>query len=205
MQSPLIRVVVADDHPIVLDGLRTLLASSKEVEVVAIARSFSEVIEVAQRLIGDVVILDLGGMGGSPLAVVQRLHWEYPQLKILIFSSSIDLAPELLAAGAVGYVAKEELPATLLEAIATVVTGQQFLSPLVQEYLEQSTKQAALTPKELITLKLLAQGLSTVAIAKQMGIDPRSVQNYVTALRRKTGCFQRVQLVDWYRRTYGAL
>jgi len=56
--------------------------------------------------------------------------------------------------------------------------------------------------KELNVLKLLAQGLGTIAIAEQLGIDPRSVQNYITTLRRKIGCAERIQLVDWYNRMY---
>jgi DNA-binding NarL/FixJ family response regulator len=76
----------------------------------------------------------------------------------------------------------------------------------VVEYVTQTTMrrlQHHLAPKELNVLKLLAQGLGTIAIAEQLGIDPRSVQNYITALRRKLGCAERTQLVDWYKRMYG--
>jgi DNA-binding NarL/FixJ family response regulator len=195
------RIVIADDHPIVLAGLSTMLAQVAQLEVVAIARSFDQVLASAQEHVVDVVILDLGGMDGSPIAVIQQLTRDYPRLKVIVFSSTIDLAPELLEAGAMGYVAKEELPSVLVEAITAAMASQQFFSPLVREYLEQSTR-TTLTPKELVSLKLLAQGLTTPEIAAQLQIDPRTVQNYITSMRRKTGCLQRTQLVDWYRRTY---
>lgn len=203
MPTSRIRVLIADDHPIVRDGLCTLLAGSEQIAVVATAHSFREAIAAAAQHIADVIILDLGGMGGSPLAILHRLQREHPLLRVIVFSSSIDLAPELIAAGASGYVAKEELPTTLMTAIACVALGQAYLSPLVQQYLEQLSTPSPLTPKEQIALKLLAQGLGTEEIAAQMRIDPRSVQNYITSMRRKTGCFERTQLVDWYRRTYG--
>jgi DNA-binding NarL/FixJ family response regulator len=201
--TPGIRVLVADDHPIILDGIQTLLAQAPSITVVGTARSFRAVSEVLDQVDADVLILDLGGMDGSPLALIHRLQREHPLLRVIVFSSSIDLAPELIAAGASGYVAKEELPTTLMMAISSVFSGQAFLSPLVQEYLEQLSTPSPLTPKEQIALKLLAQGLGTEEIAAQMRIDPRSVQNHITSMRRKTGCFERTQLVDWYRRTYG--
>lgn len=195
------RILIADDHPIVISGLSVMLEQLAQLEVVAIARSFGEVLASARQHAIDVVILDLGGMEGSPIAVVQQLTREHPQLKVIVFSSTIDLAPELLEAGALGYVAKEELPSVLVEAITATMASQQFFSPLVRQYLEQSTR-TTLTPKELVALKLLSQGLTTPEIAAQLQIDPRTVQNYITSMRRKTGCIQRTQLVDWYRRTY---
>jgi DNA-binding NarL/FixJ family response regulator len=203
MSNPPIRILIGDDHPIVLDALCTLLSGSDQFTVVATAQSFPEVVAAARRHPADVVILDLGGMAGSPLAIIQRLQRERPKLRVVVFSSTIDLAPELLNAGAAGYVAKEERSSVLIEAITTVVAGQVFQSPFVQEYLAQSMKETTLTAKELVSLKLLAQGLTTQEIAAYMRIDPRSVQNYITSMLRKTGCGQRIQLVEWYRRTYG--
>ncbi|NTU82812.1 MAG: response regulator transcription factor [Chloroflexales bacterium] len=197
-----IRILIGDDHPIVCDALCTLLANAEQFTVVATARSFPEVVAVARRLPADVVILDLEGMEGSPLAVIQRLQRDVPALKVIVFSSTIDLAPDLLEAGAAGYVAKEELSSVLVAAITAVVAGQTFRSPFVEEYLERSRRETSLTPKEQLALKLLAQGLTTLEIAEYMHIEPRSAQNYITSLLRKTGCAQRLQLVDWYRRKY---
>jgi DNA-binding NarL/FixJ family response regulator len=206
MQVGAIRVVIADDHPVVREGMRVALEQEPAVRLVGVAPTFGEAIAAVETQSPDVLVLDLQGMQGSPLSTVEGLHRSHPGVGIVIFSSTVDLAPELLQAGALGYVAKEELSQQLLHAIRAAARGQRFLSPVVAEYMERSSdvRQAHhLTPRELEVLKLLAQGLSTIEIGQQAGIDPRSVQNYITTLRRKTGCEERTQLADWYRRLTG--
>jgi two-component system, NarL family, response regulator DevR len=201
-----IRVIVADDHPIVQDGLQTILSGDPRLTVVGVATSFVEVIALLATISADVLVLDLGGMGGAPLSLVQRVRREYPQVAIVVFSSSLDLAPELLDAGVCGYVVKEELMGQLRDAIHAGRAGQRFVSPLVEEYMMRTaslSKQYQLTAQELNVLTLLAHGLGTVAIAEQLEIDARVAQNYITSLRRKLGCTERIQLVDWYQRMYG--
>lgn len=200
-----IRVIIADDHPIVREGLQTTLGASPHIHIAGVATSFAEVVDLLEIVPAHVLVLDLGGMAGAPLTLITRVRREYPHIAIVVFSSSVDLAPELLQAGVCGYVVKEELSAQLLAAIQAVRAGQRFLSPIVEEYVTQAMdgrRQHHLAPKELNVLKLLAQGLGTIAIAEQLGIDPRSVQNYITTLRRKIGCEERIQLVDWYKRMY---
>jgi DNA-binding NarL/FixJ family response regulator len=201
-----IRVVIADDHPIVLDGLTTILSATPSIQLVGVARSFSELIALLDSVSTEILVLDLGGMGGAPLTLVNRMQRVYPDVRIVIFSSSVDLAPELIQAGVRGYITKEDLSEQLVAAIHAVRNGQRYFSQVVQDYLLQATtlhKQHHISPKELSVLKLLAQGLGTNAIAEHLGIDPRSVQNHITTLRRKIGCAERTQLVDWYRRMYG--
>jgi DNA-binding NarL/FixJ family response regulator len=206
MPSESIRVVIADDHPIVLDGLTVILAAAPSIQLVGVARSFDEMISLVDSISTDMLVLDLGGMGGSPLILVNRMQRVYPDIRIIVFSSSVDLAPELIQAGVRGYITKEDLSEQLVAAIQAVRRGQRYFSQVVQDYLLQATtlhKQHHISPKELSVLKLLTQGLGTIAIAEHLGIDPRSVQNHITTLRRKLGCAERTQLVDWYRRMYG--
>ena len=206
MPSESIRVVIADDHPIVLDGLTMILAAAPAIQLVGVAQSFNEMISLLDSVSTDLLVLDLGGMGGSPLIFVNRMQRVYPNIRIIVFSSSVDLAPELVQAGVRGYITKEDLSEQLVAAIQAVRSGQRYFSQVVQDYLLQATtlhKQHHISPKELSVLKLLAQGLGTIAIAEQLGIDPRSVQNHITMLRRKLGCAERTQLVDWYHRMYG--
>ena len=201
-----IRVIIADDHPVVLDGLATVLNATAGMAVVGLAQSFPTLLDLLDRVAAEILILDLSGMGSSPLTVINRIGREHPTVKIIVFSSSVDLAPELLQAGVVGYLSKEAFTTQLITAIHAVWAGQIYLSPPVADYLAQTTqihKQHRLAPKELTVLKLMTLGLSTADIAAQLQIDPRSVQNYITALRRKTGCQERTQLVDWYRRVFG--
>jgi len=103
-----IRVVIADDHPIVLDGLTVILAAAPSIQLVGVARSFNELISLLDSISTDMLVLDLGGMGGSPLTLVTRIQRVYPGIRIIVFSSSVDLAPELIQAGVRGYITKED-------------------------------------------------------------------------------------------------
>jgi DNA-binding NarL/FixJ family response regulator len=201
-----IRVIIADDHPIVREGLQFILGMNRQIHIAGVAANFADVRHLLGSTPTDVLVLDLSRMGGAPLTLVTRIQREYPRVAIIAFSSSVDLAPELLQTGVCGYVVKEESVVQLLTAIYAARAGQRFLSPVVEEYVTQTTMrrlQHRLAPKELNVLKLLAQGLGTTAIAEQLGIHPRSVQNYITSLRRKIGCAERTQLADWYKRMYG--
>jgi DNA-binding NarL/FixJ family response regulator len=173
---------------------------------VGIATDFGDVFRLLPTVHPDVVILDIIGMCGSPLATVKRINQDYPGIRIIMFSSSISMAPEMLAAGAKGYVAKDEVTDQLIQAIYAVYTGGTFVSPLVQEFIDNCgvrMKQLRLTPRERDVLQLIVQGHKTIPIAETLGIDPRSVDNYVLSIRRKTGCETRTDIANWYRRMVG--
>lgn len=203
MLTSSIRVVIADDHPVIRDGIRFAFVGHPDCVLVDCVTSFDEVAAVLTEQPVHVVVLDLHGMGGSPLAAVARLRRDYPKTAIVVFSSTVDIAPELLAAGVSGYVVKEELTRQLVTAVRAAHRGERFLSPTVQQHIEQVDsfrKTQRLSPKESLVLTLLAQGLGTMDIAEAMQIDPRSVQNYITTMFRKTGHTERTQLVEWYAR-----
>jgi DNA-binding NarL/FixJ family response regulator len=203
MQTPQIRILVADDHAVVVDGLRLQFQEQPDMVIVATADSFAATRQALAIHAVDVVVLDMAGMGGSPFHLMARLTRDYPTVAIVIFSSAVDLAPDMLAAGARGYVAKEDQRGALLQAIRTAVTGMTFISRTVQAYVDRCNgRTKPLSPREFLVLKLLAEGLEDSAIAEQMTIDQRTVQNYITTLRHRTGCHTRTQLMDWYRRMY---
>lgn len=205
MTNQPVRVVIADDHPIVRTGLQTTLNESLLVETVGVVASFADLLSCLWETPADVVVLDLGGMGATPVSMVGRLLREYPKLGCVIFSSSVDLAPELLQLGVQGYVVKEELEEHLVAAICAANGGARYLSPIVKQYVDRSHSARlghGLAPQEVNVLRLLANGLSTLAIAQELAIDARTVQNYITSIRRKTGCHERTELAGWYRRTF---
>jgi len=208
MNEPLtVRVIIADDHPIVRDGLTTILDADPQFKVVADVGSFKELTEILHNVSADVLVLDIGGMGSSPLLTIERLRRDYPKLPIVVFSSSIDMVPEMLAAGVQGYMVKEERTLQLIPALRAVHRGQHFLSPLAKEYVARYTAQSAklrLAPMEVTVLKLMTQGLSTEEIADHRGIDSRTIHNHIYKLRRKIGVHQRTELVNWYRRVFGS-
>src|SRR4051794_24034561 len=129
-----IRVVIADDHPIVQRGLKGAITSHDHLHVVATADNFRDLMEVLPTTVADILVLDLNGMGSAPLPLMERLKRDYPNLGIVVFSSLVDCVPELLRAGAYGYVVKGEREHHLITAIELVHRGKQFLSPLAEEY-----------------------------------------------------------------------
>jgi two-component system, NarL family, nitrate/nitrite response regulator NarL len=202
-----ISVIVADDHPIVREGVIALLTLDQQLSVVGVAESFLDLWKVLQSTTVDVVVLDIGNMGAPPIATVTQFVRSYPNVSIVVFSSNVELAPELLHAGVLGYVVKEELTKHLLAAIASAHQGERFLSPSVQEYLERCEARPVkdrLTPQQLNTLRLLYLDLSTREIAQTLNLDEGTIYNYVLQLKQRTGCQTRKELIDWYRQVYGS-
>jgi DNA-binding NarL/FixJ family response regulator len=206
MNQPCLDVIVADDHEAVREGLTHILARDPRIRLAAVVENFQQLMHVLPQQRVDVLVLDLGNMGMSPLMMVERIRRLYPQLAIVVYSSSLDVVPEMLRAGVKGYVAKEEVSEQLLVALHTVSRGQTFLSPGAQAYMERSHARTArnrLTPQELNVLKLLVQGYSTDQIADHLSIDRRTAYHHIGHIRSKTGC-SRTQLVTWYHQVYGS-
>ncbi len=206
MTTKPIRVVVADDHPMLRRGLQASLDTSPLVETVGVVGSFSDLLTCLRETPTDVIVLDLGGMGTAPITMVTRLLREYPNIGCVIFSSSAALAPEMLQLGVQGYVVKEELEEHLVSAISAAHRRGRYLSPIVKRYVERShnlRSEHSLTPQELNVVRLMTTGLSTLATAEELAVDPRTVQNHIMSARRKTGCDERTQLIAWYLRMYG--
>ena len=205
-KSPAIRVVIADDHAMLRRGVRGALDSESMVDVVGEVRSFRDLMNLLETVAADVVLLDLGGMGTPAVTAVTSLARMYPQIAIIIFSSTLSGARELLRQGARGYVAKEDAEDEVLTAIHIVIRGQPFLSPAVVDYLERSgggRKSYGITPREWDAFRLNAEGYSTEEIADQLKISYHAVGNLISNLYSKTGCTTRTQLAQCYRRMVG--
>ncbi|MDP9314147.1 MAG: response regulator transcription factor [Chloroflexota bacterium] len=206
MQRADIKIVIADDHPIVRRGVMAALAQDPQMIVAAVVGNMHDLARTLDRESVNVVILDVKGMGGPVLSLVERLAREQPRLAIIGFSSSVALAPEFLRAGARGYVAKEDVDEHLVVAIHTTHCGGLFLSPVADEYVAccgLTVDQFKLTPSELSVLKLNAEGCDTAEIATQLGLSEKTVRNYFRECYRKTGCTNRTQLATWYEEVLG--
>lgn len=201
-----IKVVIADDHPIVRRGVMAVLAQDPRITIAAVVGSIQDLTRTLDAESVDVLILDIKRMGGPVLSLVERLSREQPKLAIIGFSSSVALAPEFLRAGARGYVAKEDVDEHLVVAIHATHGGGIFLSPAAEEYVAccgLAVDQFRLTPSELSVLKLIAGGLETAEIATQLGLSEKTVRNYVRECYLKTGCVNRTQLAAWYEEVFG--
>jgi DNA-binding NarL/FixJ family response regulator len=200
-----IHVVIADDHPVTVEGIKNVLATQPSIAVVGLAENFGQVPAVLAQTRPDVLILDLTGMGNTTIALMQRLERDFPTVGVVIFSSALNYANELLDHGVRGYVTKTELASDLIRAVTAVARGEICLSPLVEQYLGRTGDNNALTPRELFALRMEVQGLRTQQMAEIMQIRSHSVQNLFNSMFAKTGCRTRRELAEWYIQLYGPL
>jgi len=196
-------VLVIDDHPIVLQGCRRLLEDAG-VERVLEASTLLSGYRQFRREKPDVVIVDLSlqGSGLSGLLLVRRLRSHSPRTPILVFSMHGDpvIASRALEAGATGYVLKDTASGTLMEAFERVRRGQAYMSHdlAMQVALLGTRKEAPLadvTPRELQTLSLLAEGKDYQRIADELGISYKTVANTSSMLKTKLGATSLPELV----------
>lgn len=192
----MITLVLVEDHEVVRQGLRALLAAEPGFQIVGEAGDGLAAAELVSRLRPDVLLLDLMLPGLPGLDVVRAVRHSSPETRIIILSMHTDEAYVLsaLQAGAVGYVLKRSGSAELLAAIRAAVAGHRYLSPplsemAVQAYVERS--RAALDPYQTLTarerevLQLVVQGKSNAEAAGILGLSPRSVETYRLRLMQK--------------------
>ncbi|HKU97478.1 MAG TPA: response regulator transcription factor [Vineibacter sp.] len=190
------RVLVIDDHPIVLHGCRRVLEDAGADEILE-ASNPTDGYSLYQRQQPDVVIVDLAmqGKGFSGLDLIRRLRQRNEQLPILVFSMHGDpvIVSSALDAGATGYLLKDTTPEDLLEAFDRVRRGLPYLSHQIATQVAllrmrtPSKKFGAVTPRELQTLALLAEGHSYGQIADDLGVSYKTVVNMCSQLKVKLG------------------
>jgi two-component system nitrate/nitrite response regulator NarL len=190
-----IRILVADDHPVVRQGLQSCLARQDRLKVVAEAADGEEALQKALELTPDVVLMDISMPRRDGLAVTQVLRKQAPEIKILILSvhGNKEYIFRTIQAGAHGYVSKEAPPELLLRAIESVHRGETFFSPeIAQAALSQLVQNggrkepfAQLTDREREVLVLIAQGRSNKEIASHLGIGVRTIETHRERIMRR--------------------
>jgi len=198
-----IRVLIADDHPIVRKGLRALLATESDIEVVGEAADGREVIAKAGRLQPDVILMDLVM---PELDGIEAIRWITPrqsQTRILVLTSfaADDKVFPAIKAGALGYLLKDSSPADLIRAIRRLHRGESSLHPAIARKLLHELSQAAtqpptpepLTERELEVLQLVARGCSNQEVADQLVISKTTVSTHVSNILGKLHLTSRTQ------------
>jgi NarL family two-component system response regulator LiaR len=197
-----VTILVADDHPVVRQGLRTFLATQEGLDVVGEAATCSEAAERAAELRPDVVLLDLVMPGGDGIEAARKIRAASPRSKVIVLTSYPDDATVLpaLEAGAAGYLLKDVEPQQLADGVRRVHRGESLLHPavarrVIREAVGPGTASArdALTPRELDVLGLLARGLPNKLIARELGIAERTVKTHVSSILAKLGVTDRTQ------------
>jgi DNA-binding NarL/FixJ family response regulator len=210
MPIPLVtRILVADDHPIVRSGLRKLLNSKPDLEVVAEAENGAEAVEKAMAEDIHLAILDVSMPRMTGIQAAAQLHKRRPELRLLMLSlyDSEQFLFEALKAGAAGYVLKSSADEDIVEACRKTMRGEAFLYPsaitsLVREYIERkgsetTTSVEILTPRELEVLKLIAEAHTSKEIAAQLVISVKTVERHRQNILDKLGMRDRVELTRY--------
>ena len=197
----MIRLLIVDDHSIVREGLRMLLARDPDLEVVGEAADGAEAIRQVRRLRPDVVVMDLLMPVLDGFAAIRAIHDELPQTKVLVLTSVLENASvvEAIRAGAIGYLLKNATVTELRNAIKSAAAGQMYLSPQVSPYflnmVSRPESPERLTPREKDVLRLLAQGHSNKEIARALYLAEETVKFHVRHILAKLGVQSRAQAI----------
>ncbi len=201
-----IRVIVADDHPILRAGMVSVLNASSDLRVVAEAGNGAEVLRAIRDVAFDVLLLDVSMPGKSGLDLMRQIRKDSPRLPILIVSSFPEdqYALRSIKAGASGYITKMSAPSDLVTAVRTVSNGRKFITPALAEMLadhverpDSATPHESLSDREFQTLKMIAAGHSLTEIAEVLCISVKTVSVYRSRLLEKMRMKSNVELTRY--------
>lgn len=189
----LIRVIIADDHPIVRHGLRQILDETEDIVVAAETGNAEQLLDWARAQEWDVLVLDIAMPGRSGLEVLEDLKAEFPQRPVLVLSvyPEDQFAVRVLKLGADGYMTKETAPENLVEAIRKVKAGGKYISASAAERLAQTLAQGGMLPHETLSerefqvFQRIAGGMSVLQIARELGLSHKTVSTYRARLLQK--------------------
>lgn len=198
-----IRVLIADDHAIVREGLRSLIATDPQLKLVGEASDGEEAVRLFAELLPDVTLLDLMMPRKDGITAIEEIKAGCPEAKILVLTSFVEdekVFPAIKA-GALGYLLKETSPDDLLQAIREVYQGESSLSPAIARKLINELNRPSDAPRtdeplsgrELEVLVLIAEGLSNQEIADQLVVSERTVRNHVGNILSKLHLANRTQ------------
>jgi DNA-binding NarL/FixJ family response regulator len=204
-----IRVLIAEDHPVLREAVTRSLARDPGIEVVGEADNGITALELARELRPDVLLLDLRmpGLGGA--VVLERLRAELPEIRALVLTAneSPESLLDAVAGGAAGYLSKNTTGEELRQAVITTHGGGSVVTPDLAGHLlrevaggargEGSSVRPLLGARELHILRLVARGMTDAEIGRELYLSPRTVQNTLGRIREKTGVRRRSELARW--------
>ena len=205
----IIRVLLADDHRILREGIRALIEDQEDMEVIGEAEDGQATVKMVAQLQPDVVVMDIAMPLLNGLEATRQIRRDFPQVKVLILTmhENEEYIRQVLAAGALGYVLKDAAARDLLGAIRTVYQGEAVLSPaitrlVIEDYLrwgdirpEDATD--GLTAREREILQLIAEGYTNKEIAGILSLSVKTVQSHRTNLMNKLDLHDRGELIKY--------
>ena len=202
----MIRIVVADDHTIVREGLKQILTAAGDLEVVAEAQNGFEVMDRVRALDFDVLLLDMSMPGKSGIELIKQVHAEKPRLRILILSMHEEhqYAVRAIRAGAAGYLTKEGASAQLVSAIRRVAGGGAYISADVAEQLALGAMPGAkgpphstLSDREFQIFRMIAEGRSVSDIAERLNLSVKTVSTHKANILQKMNMSTQADLIRY--------
>ena len=191
------RVLIADDHPLILAGIKHALETAEDFEVVAETNNGAQVLPLVSQTQPDLALLDMRMPGMDGLTCLDRIRKRYPDVKVVILSVSTDagVIQDVLNRGASAYIVKSVNPADVPSALRQAVEGSVFSAIGLPEtqVADDAAKAAGLTERETAILKALARGLSNDAIGKELWVAEQTVKFHLTNIYRKLGVSNRTE------------
>jgi DNA-binding NarL/FixJ family response regulator len=205
-----IRVLLADDHTLVRQGLRALLEREADIKVIGEATNGREVIKKAEALRPDIVVMDVSMPRLNGIEATQKITTDQPDVRVVVLSmhAGEDIVKGMLRAGASGYVLKDAPANDLLSAIRAVAAGGCSLHPRVSRYvIEELLKVKGieervgnLTPREIEVVRLIVQGMTNKEIASHLRLSVKTVEAHRTATMKKLDLHSVAELIRWAMR-----
>jgi DNA-binding NarL/FixJ family response regulator len=202
----LIRIVIADDHTIVREGLKQLLLAASEFAVVGEAQNGHEVMQRVRELDFDVLLLDMSMPGKSGTELIKQVHAEKPKLRILVLSMHEEeqYALRAIRAGASGYVTKESASSLLVSALRKVAGGGVFISARVAELLATEAMpkgdgpaHSALSDREFQIFRLIVSGVTVTDIAERLNLSVKTVSTHKARIMQKMSMSTQTELIRY--------
>ncbi|MDR5683207.1 MAG: response regulator transcription factor [Armatimonadota bacterium] len=205
-----IRILIADDHSIVREGVRMILSGQRDFEVVGEAATGREALELARQLRPDVVVMDISMPDMTGIEATEKIRQELPSVQVLglTMHEEPSYVFRMLRAGGAGYVLKRAAAEDLVSAVRAAHRGEAFLYPsvarlVVQDFLDRAAAKEepasldGLTPREREVLTLIAEGLTNQEIAKRLYISIKTVQTHRAHIMEKLNLHDRTELVRY--------
>ena len=202
----MIRIVVADDHAVVREGLKRIISSAQDMAVVGEAANGAEVMQQVRESDFDVLVLDLSMPGRSGMELIKLVRCEKPRLRILVLSMHEELqyAVRSIKSGASGYLTKESAPTQLMQVLRKVAAGGAFISTGVAEQLAMGSMLGSscsaherLTDREFEVFRLIAAGMSVTDIAGRLNLSAKTISTHKANLMQKMSLHNQSELIRY--------
>lgn len=202
----MIRIVIADDHAVVREGLKRIISSAHDMSVVGEAANGAEVIQQVRDSDFDVLVLDLSMPGRSGMELIKLVRCEKPRLRILVLSMHEELqyAVRSIKSGASGYLTKESAPTQLMQVLRKVAAGGAFISNEVAEQLALGSMLGSscaaherLTDREFEVFRLIATGMTVTDIAGRLNLSAKTISTHKANLMQKMSLQNQSELIRY--------